>query len=93
MTLREAVIKVLPSVESETLLTVPVCGIRAYSLKVASLKVIQFWDITKIQELKKESIVETACRHLVENLTHDQWDILFAPEDYRPLCENLPIPE
>ena len=63
------------------------------TLMTASLKVIQFWDITKIQELKKESIVETACRHLVENLTHDQWDILFAPEDYRPLCENLPIPE
>ncbi len=63
------------------------------TLMTSSLKVIQFWDITKIQEIKKESIVETACRHLVENLTRDQWNILFGAEDYRPLCENLTIPE
>jgi len=62
------------------------------TLMTASLKVLQFWEIAKIQQIKKENMVETACQHLTENLTGEQWSTLFGNERYRPLCVNLPVP-
>jgi WD40 repeat protein len=62
------------------------------TLMTSSLKVLQFWDISKIQETKKENLVEIACQHLTENLTGEQWSTLFETERYRPLCVNLPVP-
>ena len=62
------------------------------TLMTSSLKVVQFWDVTKIQEIKKANIVETACQRLIENFTTDQWKALFENEPYRSLCANLPIP-
>ena len=58
----------------------------------ASLRVLQFWDLAKIQQVKREGLVETACQHLFENFSHSQWDILFN-EKYKPLCANLPEPD
>ena len=62
------------------------------TLLTSSLKVLQFWDISKIQEIKKANLVAIACGHLSENLTGEQWSTLFDNERYRPLCENLPVP-
>ena len=62
------------------------------TLLTASLKVLQFWDLAKIQEIKKATIVETACQHLIENLSGDLWNTLFETERYRTLCVNLKIP-
>jgi WD40 repeat protein len=62
------------------------------TLMTSSLKVLQFWDVSKIQEIKKENMVETACKHLTENLTGEQWSTLFDTERYRPLCVDLPVP-
>jgi WD40 repeat protein len=62
------------------------------SFMTSSLRALQFWDLTKIQQIKQAGIVETACRHLLENLSQDQWDLLFKDEEYKPLCENLPVP-
>jgi WD40 repeat protein len=61
-------------------------------LMTASLKVLQFWEVTMIQEIKKQNLVDTACRRLTENLTGEQWSTLFETERYRPLCINLPVP-
>ncbi|MEP6895152.1 MAG: TIR domain-containing protein [Chloroflexota bacterium] len=61
-------------------------------LMTSSLKVIQFWDISKISEIKKGNLIEIACQHLTENLSGEQWSTLFENERYRPLCTNLPVP-
>jgi WD40 repeat protein len=58
----------------------------------ASLRVLQFWDPTKVQQLKQSDMIETACRHLLENFSQDRWDLLFKDEEYKPLCEDLPVP-
>jgi WD40 repeat protein len=55
----------------------------------SSLRVLQFWDLAKVQPIKKDGIIETACQHLIENLAQDQWDLFFKGEDYKPLCNNL----
>jgi hypothetical protein len=44
--------------------------------------------MAKIQEIKKGQIVETACQHLIENFTEDQWSALFETEPYRLLCDK-----
>jgi len=61
-------------------------------LMTSSLKVLQFWDISKIPEIKKDNLIETACQHLTENLSAEQWSTLFGNENYRPLCPDLPVP-
>ena len=58
----------------------------------SSLRFLQFWDLTKVQQIKQDGIVETACQHLLENLSQDQWELLFKDEEYKPLCEGLPVP-
>jgi len=62
------------------------------TMLTSSLKVLQFWDVSKIQEINKEKLVDIACQHLTENLTGEQWNTLFDNERYRPLCANLPVP-
>jgi WD40 repeat protein len=62
------------------------------TLMTSSLKVIQFWDMATIQEVKKERIVEIACQHLIEDLTEDQWSTLFETKVYQPICGKPPIP-
>jgi len=60
------------------------------TLMTSSLKVVQFWDITKLQEIKKANLVETACGRLIENFTQYQWATLFDAEPYQKLCPKLP---
>jgi WD40 repeat protein len=59
----------------------------------SSLRVLQSWDLAKIQPVQKDLIVDTACRHLFENLSYNQWSLLFKNEEYKPLCTNLPVPD
>jgi WD40 repeat protein len=62
-------------------------------LATGSSKVLQFWDVSKIQRIKKDDLVTTACSRLIENFATAQWTTLFGDEKYRALCENLPVPE
>jgi len=62
------------------------------TIMTSSLKTLQFWELAKIQEVRKERIVEIACQRLIENLSRDQWSALFDAEEFRPLCANLPTP-
>jgi hypothetical protein len=59
----------------------------------SSLRVLQSWDLTKIQPVPKDAIIETACLRLFENLSYNQWNLLFRNEEYKPLCTNLPVPD
>ncbi|RPJ23156.1 MAG: TIR domain-containing protein [Chloroflexi bacterium] len=60
-------------------------------LATASSKVLQFWNIANIQQIEKETLAPTACSRLVENFDATQWHTLFGEEQYRTLCENLPV--
>ena len=62
-------------------------------LLTVSRKVVRIWDISAIPKIPKNDLIATACSHLVENLSHDDWAVYFIDEDYQPICPNLPISE
>jgi WD40 repeat protein len=62
-------------------------------LATGSSKVLQFWEIAKIQRIRKDDLVPTACSRLIRNFDTAQWSALFGDEKYRTLCENLPVPQ
>ena len=61
-------------------------------LATSSLKAVQFWDMTKIQPVKSDNLVDVACSRLKANFSKAQWSNLFGAEEYRVLCKNLPVP-
>ena len=61
-------------------------------IATSSLKAVQFWDATKIQSLGADDLVDAACQRVAENFSESQWNNLFGGEEYRVLCENLPVP-
>jgi WD40 repeat protein len=63
------------------------------TLITVSSKILQFWDIAKLPQIRSDDLVSTACSHLIENFDIAQWSALFGGQKYRKLCENLPVPE
>ena len=61
-------------------------------LATASLKALQLWDVSQIQILRPDDLVDAACTRVVANFSEAQWSNLFGGEPYRSLCENLPVP-
>jgi WD40 repeat protein len=61
-------------------------------LLTSSLKTLQLWDVGRIQELKQEDLVTTACGRLFENFTSEEWSTFFGDEPSRKPCPNLPTP-
>jgi len=59
-------------------------------LATASSRFIQLWDISKIAEIKSDSLVEVACSRMIANFNAAQWTAFFGAEEFRRLCENLP---
>jgi WD40 repeat protein len=57
-------------------------------LATASSKVLQFWNIANVQQIKKDQIISTACSRLAKNFDTVQWQALFGEQDYRILCET-----
>ena len=47
-------------------------------LATASSRVVQFWDIEKIQQIKKDDLIEAACSRLTENFSEAEWSARFA---------------
>jgi WD40 repeat protein len=64
------------------------------TLATASLKVVQFWDATRIlaQGIKQDDLVASACSRLTSNFSQAQWSNLFRDLEYVKLCEGLPVP-
>ncbi|HKJ38360.1 MAG TPA: TIR domain-containing protein [Anaerolineales bacterium] len=62
------------------------------TMATTSLKAIQFWDLTKIQILYADDLVGAACSRLRANFSEAQWSNLFGDENYRLLCDDLPVP-
>jgi WD40 repeat protein len=61
------------------------------TLVTASRKVVEFWDVESISVIRTDSLIETACRRLTENLSELTWAALFLNEAYQPICPDLPI--
>ncbi|HKJ39109.1 MAG TPA: hypothetical protein VJ972_10055, partial [Anaerolineales bacterium] len=62
-------------------------------LLTVSRKVVRIWDISAIPKITKDELIATACSHLTENLSQDDWSVYFVDEDYQAICQNLPISE
>ena len=56
-------------------------------LTTASSKVLQVWEIAKIEQIKSDDLIPTACSRLVGQFTETQLEALF--DDSAILCENL----
>lgn len=58
----------------------------------ASLRTIQYFDLTAIKDISGEGILPSACSRLTQNLSASEWTFFFGEEEYRILCDSLPIP-
>ena len=56
-------------------------------LATSSYKVLQVWEITKIEQIKREDLITTACSRLVGKFNETQLNTLF--DESGLLCENL----
>jgi WD40 repeat protein len=64
------------------------------TLATASLKIIQLWDVSKLETSKTADLIPKACSRLIDNFSKSQWQVLFGVDQpYIRLCENLPFPE
>lgn len=62
-------------------------------LATAAAKVIQLWDISRLQKPASTDLVTLACSRLTKNFSKSEWDVMFAGTEYVQLCANLPVPE
>ncbi len=62
------------------------------TLVTSSLKAIQFWDVTKIETVDSNNLVQTACSRLTTNFSKAQWSNFFGDEQFKVLCDGLPVP-
>jgi WD40 repeat protein len=63
------------------------------TMATASSKTLQLWSLASIEQIKRDNLVSTACSRLVKNLDAAQWNTLFGEQEYRTLCQSLPVPE
>ena len=62
-------------------------------LVTASSRILQFWEVATLPQIQTDDLVRAACARLLENLSPAHWETIFGGQEYRPLCENLPVPE
>ncbi len=58
-------------------------------LATVARKTLQLWDIPALPVTRTDTLVETACAHLVSNLSQTEWQLFYADEEYRVLCPGL----
>lgn len=58
----------------------------------ASLRTIQYFDLTAMNDISGDDIIPAACSRLTQNFSASEWIFFFGEEEYRMLCEALPIP-
>jgi WD40 repeat protein len=61
-------------------------------MATASLKAVQFWNVTKVDGVETDNLIQSACSRLTMNFSQAQWSNLFGAEPYRVLCDSLPTP-
>ena len=58
----------------------------------SSLRTILFYDTSVVAEIQGDAIVNAACSRLTKNFSQSEWTFFFGDEEYRTLCEGLPVP-
>ena len=58
----------------------------------AALRSMQYFDMLARQDISGDEIVTAACSRLAKNFNASEWTLFFENEEYRVLCESLPIP-
>ncbi|GAB1471165.1 hypothetical protein MASR2M66_20430 [Chloroflexota bacterium] len=58
----------------------------------ASLRTAQRFDLTAAREVLSDGLVSAACSRLTRNFSAAEWTLFFGEEEYRPMCEDLPVP-
>ena len=58
----------------------------------AALRSMQYFDMLARQDISGDEIVTAACSRLAKNFSASEWTLFFENEEYRVLCEALPIP-
>ena len=58
----------------------------------AALRSMQYFDMLARQDISGDEIVTAACSRLAKNFSASEWTLFFETEEYRVLCEALPIP-
>lgn len=61
-------------------------------MATASSRAIQFWDVTRLDVIDTNELIPAACARLPSNFSQAQWSNFFGDEEYRVLCEGLPVP-
>ena len=61
-------------------------------MAAASSRAIQFWDVTQVEVIDSSELVTAACNRLTTNFSQAQWSNFFGDEEFRVLCEDLPVP-
>lgn len=62
------------------------------TLYSAALRTVQYFDLTALKDVSGAGIVNSACSRLTQNFSASEWFFFFEDEEYRALCESLPVP-
>lgn len=62
------------------------------TLLTASLRTLQYFDLTSIKDISGEEIINSACSRLTQNFSTSEWTFFFEDDEYKSLCEALPVP-
>lgn len=62
------------------------------TLLTASLRTLQFFDLSSIQDITGQEIINSACSRLTQNFSAAEWAFFFEDEEYKSLCAALPVP-
>jgi hypothetical protein len=62
-------------------------------LATTSSQSLQFWAMSKIQQVKSEDLIPATCSYLFENFSLEQWRTFFGSDPYQAMCENLSQPQ
>ena len=62
-------------------------------LATTSSQTLQFWAMSKIQQIQSEDLIPTACVYLFENFSLEQWQTFFGSDNYELMCKDLPEPQ
>jgi WD40 repeat protein len=72
----------------------PVTGVSfsldGLQLLTVSRKVVRIWNVAAIPLIPQDQLITSACSHLTNNLSQDNWASFFGDEEYRLLCPDLP---
>ncbi|MCP4143398.1 MAG: TIR domain-containing protein [Chloroflexi bacterium] len=58
-------------------------------LATVARKIVQIWDIPALPVTTTDALVDTACSHLVSNLSEIEWELIYSGDEYRLLCPDL----